>query len=107
MDTNTIITPTMKPPMCAQYATPPAMLREDKRSCSRNQTPRKIAAGIGMIQMNLMSTRVSIFAFGYITMYAPRTPEIAPEAPKVGIASSEGDVRLRMCARSAAKPHPR
>ena len=70
-----------------------------------NQNPMKIAAGIGMIHIKLI--RVMIFAFGYMIMYAPRMPEIAPEAPNVGIVSSSGEVKLKMCAKSAAKPHNR
>jgi len=47
---------------------------------------------------------VRIRALGYIKMYAPITPEIAPDAPRVGMASSAGVVRLSMCAKSAARP---
>ncbi len=54
--------------------------------------------------MNLKSSKVNIFALGYITMYAPSTPEIAPDAPKVGIARSYCVVRLIMCAKSAVRP---
>ena len=40
--------------------------------------------------------RVSIRALGYNRMYAPITPEIAPEAPKVGIRMPLVDVTLRI-----------
>ena len=48
--------------------------------------------------------KVSIRALGYNKMYAPITPEIAPEAPKVGIRRLAVDVMLRICARSATMP---
>jgi hypothetical protein len=67
----------------------------------------KKTAGMLMIVMKKAMINVWIRALGYNKMYAPITPEIAPEAPKVGPRSPALVVMLRMWMRPAARPHMR
>jgi len=52
----------------------------------------------------MVKTKVSMRDLGYNKIYAPIIPEIAPEAPNVGIRSSAVDTTLRMWVRSAIIP---
>ena len=56
-----------------------------------------------MVMMKVI-INVSIRALGYKRMYAPITPEIAPEAPKVGMRSPLLVEMLRMWVKSATRP---
>src|SRR5271155_3836779 len=80
--------PDTNPPTCAQNATPPmfcpctaSAVAVPLRKFRTNQYPRMTHAGTHSTNTkNHVSTR----AFGYRTKYAPRTPAIAPLAPRVG-----------------------
>ena len=82
MNTN----PATKPPICAQYATDEPEPRKASVNWYTNQIPIIMYAGTHVILMKKKSgIAVSIFALGNRTMYAPKIPEIAPEAPIAGI----------------------
>src|SRR5947208_15919653 len=49
---------------------------------------------------------VKILALGNMTMYAPRTPEIAPDAPTAGICPPPVETAKALWARAAAAPQP-
>jgi hypothetical protein len=81
--------PNAKPPICAQYATPPVLTwpraPTPLNSCRTNHIPRTTAAGSETKVMMKKKTNVSTFRRGNITRYAPSTPAIAPDAPRFGI----------------------
>jgi hypothetical protein len=81
--------PATNPPMCAHQAIPPEVsipsVWMPLKNCIRNQNPMNKKADISMMsKKKKIGMRVTTFARGNITRYAPRTPEIAPLAPIVG-----------------------
>jgi hypothetical protein len=86
----TEMTPRIKPPACAQNATPPASPpmpneRYALNACIANHKPRNIQAENSMkVMKKNIGTSVSTFARGNITTYAPSTPAMAPLAPIIG-----------------------
>lgn len=84
-----INTPSKKPPTCAHQATPPVfkapMELMPLKKFIKNHRPMNTAAGMRAVK-NMMSRgiKVRILARGKKTMYAPKTPEIAPLAPSEG-----------------------
>src|SRR4029077_5781871 len=67
-----------------------------------NQNGRYHFAEIRIILVkNPKNNKVITFALGYITRYAPSTPEIAPDAPSAGAALEGLD---NICTKSATIP---
>jgi hypothetical protein len=83
------------------YATPVSPDTEPtlENNCPRNQMPIQMNAGIGMMKKK---TQVKIGARGNMSMYAPKTPAIAPDAPTSGTAEPG---KTNDCAYAAATPH--
>lgn len=82
----------MKPPICAQKAIPPVSSLTGKVDTPlinwmMNHMKIKIAAGmcINCIKKKI-GTNVRILDLGKKVIYAPRTPDIAPLAPTIGMA---------------------
>ena len=79
--------------MCAINATPPPppatpkpLIKNGKTFWKTNQNGRNhLACMCIILQKNPSIMKVIIFTLGYNARYAPRTPEIAPEAPTAGI----------------------
>src|SRR5712691_6451868 len=79
-------TPAMNPPICAKYATPPTpdCPINVNSICKINQKGMKASAGIRIVVIRNTIIMVYIFALGNIIKYAPKTPEIAKDAPMAG-----------------------
>jgi len=80
----------MNPPICARYATPPPAtpkppIKNGIKFWNTNQNGRKyIALMCIILQKKPSIMNVSTLAHGKIIRYAPKTPEIAPDAPTAG-----------------------
>ena len=73
--------------MCAKKATPEPLdpINAGKMFWKRNQISNHHLAEILMsLVKNPRNISVTTFALGNKIRYAPRTPEIAPDAPKAG-----------------------
>lgn len=93
--------------MCAHHAIPlpktgPNSSRIPDDTCDKNHMPRKKIAGISIKRgINPSGISVTILESGNIKKYAPITPEIAPDAPTVGM----GEFALKnQWVKAAAKP---
>src|SRR5439155_1590204 len=104
-------TPVTKPPRWAQTATPPVRSApflssgSAATSCQKNHQMRTIQAGIGITLKKMIKKKsIRTLTLGYSTRYAPRIPEMAPDAPTVGSGDAGWAI---MCAAAAARPHTR
>ena len=83
--------PNENPPMCAQKATPPLTLTREVseptplNSCSTNHRPSTTNAGRYTAVIRKKNTKVRTRLLGNINRYAPRTPAMAPDAPRFGM----------------------
>ncbi len=78
--------PAIKPPICAAYATPPLSSPPSipMPLITWNAFHKPNASKAGMDTM-YHSTIACTFRVGYNNRYPPKTPEMAPEAPRLGI----------------------
>src|SRR5581483_3939322 len=108
-----VAAPAIKPPMWAKYATPspppngPNWPNNPKSTCMPNQNGMYISTGMRTVVMKNAAIIVKMLALGYITRYAPSTPEIAPDAPTAGMLPSPAETAIALCKSAAAMPHPR
>jgi len=81
------INPAKNPPICAHQAmfVSSSNLKMQFKNCKIIQTERNTKAGMRKRRIKI---NVFIFALGKIIRYEPKTPEIAPLAPMIGMRDS-------------------
>ncbi len=95
--------------MCAKYATPPWLalgsnVSKPKKNCNAAQIPITATAGKRRNSgKQPIGVTVSIVERGKVTMYAPMTPAIAPDAPISGTWLSRRHQRLGYSSGDAAQ----
>ena len=99
--------PAIKPPICANHATPPVVLKPKLPrpfvSWLKNQNPNTINAGIlKVVKKIIIKAKTCTLAFGNRIIYIPKTPAIAPEAPTIGMVEPG---LINSCDIVAATPH--